>query len=372
VAVRILFAGGGTGGHVYPALAVAKYLKRSRPDFEALFLGSRSGLEGGIVPGEGFPIRLVASRGFRRLGLAGRLRFFLSLARGLVEAAVVVRRWRPDLVLATGGHASLAGGLAAILCRRTLVVQEQNRIPGLATRLLGRLARRVYVGFPGTERAFRHPERVRFLGNPVRAELLGPHAPLAETGPGVPVVLVLGGSRGARSLNAAVAEAIPRVAERRRVTWLWQTGGAEHGRLGPQWSESRDVLLREYLTDMGRAYAAASLVVCRAGAMTLAELAVMGKPAVLVPFPGAVDDHQTANARYLVDAGAAVLLPDAELGGERLAQEVLALLDSPGRLEAMAAASRGLARPDATRRLAEELVELAGFRVEREVYVRTG
>ena len=358
--MRVLFAGGGTGGHLYPAIAVARQLRRAQPATECLFLGSRGGLEARIVPQEGFALQTIPSTGFRRLGPLGKLRFFWSLVRGLAAALVLVRRFRPDLVVATGGHASLAGGLAAALLGRPLVVQEQNRIPGLAARLLARRARRVYVGFPGTEQAFAHPERVRCLGNPVREDLLQQSATPAGLPSGVPVLLVLGGSRGARSLNRAVGEAIPQLAAERRVLWIWQTGTLDHERIAPAWAGRPDVRVHAYLADVGAAYAAATLVLCRAGAMTLAELTALGKAAILVPFPGAVDDHQTANARSLEEAGAAVLLPDAALSGARLRQEINAILETPGRLEAMAAASRKLGRPEATRTLVEDFLAVAG------------
>ena len=354
--MKVLFAGGGTGGHVYPAIAVARQLRRRVPAAECLFLGSRGGLESRIVPAEGFALRTIASSGFRRLGWLGRVRFFWSLGRGLVAALGLLGRFRPDLVVATGGHASLAGGLAAVAWRRPLVVQEQNRIPGFATRLLARFARRVYVGFPGTEQAFVHPTRVRCLGNPVRDELVGPQAPLAGLPAAVPVVLVLGGSRGARSINRAVAEAIPLVAAERRVVWIWQTGVLDHAEQARRWQGTADVWVRDYLSDVGAAYAAATLLVCRAGAMTLAEITALGKPSILVPFPGAVDDHQTANARTLADAGAAVLVPDAELSGARLQAEIAALLSSDDRLPAMARASRGLGRPGATQAIVEDFL----------------
>jgi UDP-N-acetylglucosamine--N-acetylmuramyl-(pentapeptide) pyrophosphoryl-undecaprenol N-acetylglucosamine transferase len=349
---------------------VAQELRRAVPAVECLFLGSRDGMEAQILPRAGLALHAIPSRGFRRLGLRGRLLFFWSLVRGLLAASRLVRRWRPDLVVATGGHASLAGGLAAVLWRRTLVVQEQNRIPGFATRLLSRPAQRVYAGFPGTERAFAHPERVRCLGNPVRAELGGATPP---SRPGdVPVLLVLGGSRGARSINRAVGEAIPLLAPAHRVRWLWQTGRLDHDALAAAWKRTPGVEVRAYLDDMRAAYAAACLVVCRSGAMTLAEITACGKAAILVPFPGAVDDHQTANARYLVEAGAAVLLPDAELSGVRLAREIGALLVAPERLEAMARRSAALARPDAARALVDDVLALLGHGARGEEHVRAG
>ena len=354
--MKVLFAGGGTGGHLYPAIAMAHELRRAVPGARCLFLGSRGGMESRIVPHEGFELVTIASSGFRRLGLGGRLLFLWSFARGFAAALALVRRFRPDLVVATGGHASLAGGLAAAFWRRPLVVQEQNSIPGLATRLLARVARRVYVGFPGTESRFPDPARVRYLGNPIRDDLLQPRA--ARAAGETPVILVLGGSRGARSINRAVASAIPLVRARATVRWIWQTGSTDFAALAPAWADVPDVELREYVPDVGAAYAAATLLVCRSGAMTLAELSALAKPAILVPFPGAVDDHQTANARTLTDAGAAVLVPDAELSGQRLCDEIGAILLTPGRLESMAAESRKRSRPDATRHLVADFLAL--------------
>ena len=368
--MRVLFAGGGTGGHLYPALAIAKYLRRTRTDFECLFLGTTSGLEGEIVPREGFPLRVIPGSGFRRLGLTARLRFFWTLLRGFFAALVIVRRFAPDVVLASGGYASLAGGLAAVALRRPLCVQEQNSVPGLAARLLGALARQVFVAFPGTEKAFRRPERVHCVGNPVREELLGEVRALDGLPTGQPVVLVLGGSRGARSINRAVEAAVPLLAPRRRVTWLWQTGRLDHEALAPRWAQHPDVRLWDYLSDVGAAYVSATLLVCRAGAMTLAEITALGKPALLVPFPGAVDDHQTANARHLVERGAAVLVPDAELDGARLADEIERLLSAPEALARMAAQSHALGPRDATAHIAGALLQVAGVEPRGEVDVR--
>lgn len=348
--MKVLFAGGGTGGHLYPALAVAEHLRRIHPGTECAFMGSAHGLEARLVPQHGFPLHTIPGSGFRRMGLLGRVRAFADLARGIVAAVGFIRSWRPDVVVATGGYASLAAGIGAALLRRPLVVQEQNSIPGFTNRLLGRLAREVHVAFPGCERYFAKP--VKLTGNPLRDEILRPQAPFADLPPDVPLILVVGGSRGARSINNAVAAAIPLVAQKRRVVWLWQTGDLDHARLAPQWNGAPDVWLRAYIDSMPQALAAASLLVCRAGAMTLAEITALGKAAILVPFPGAVDDHQTANARSLVDAGAAVLVADRDLDGPRLAAEIETLLADPSRLAAMRQASRGLARPRATADLA--------------------
>ncbi|MFQ5599859.1 MAG: undecaprenyldiphospho-muramoylpentapeptide beta-N-acetylglucosaminyltransferase [Candidatus Krumholzibacteriia bacterium] len=370
--MRILFAGGGTGGHLYPALAVAQHLRGVDPHLECLFLGTERGLEREIVPRAGFDLHTIPGSGFRRVGLPGRLRFFWSLARGLVSALALLRRWRPDVVVATGGYASLAGGLAAVLLRRPLVVQEQNRIPGFANRLLGRWARRVYVAFPDTEAFFEDPSRVRVTGNPLRSEILHARERSAEPAYDSPVVLVVGGSRGARSINDAVSQAIPLVAAHLRVHWLWQTGGGDHARVAARWAGDPHVRLHAYLHDMAAAYASASLVVCRSGAMTVSEITALGRPAILVPFPGAVDDHQTANAHYVVGAGAGILVPDAELSGERLAREIRTLLERPGRLEEMSGCSAALARPRAAADIAEDLGLCVRAGTSGVAYVRAG
>jgi len=356
--LKVLFAGGGTGGHLYPALAVAQQLRATRGDFEARFLGSAQGLEAKLVPAHGFALTLIPGSGFRRLGLSGRARALLGLVRGLVAALASVRRERPDVVLATGGYASLATGLAAAVLGRPLVVQEQNSIPGFTNRVLGRLAREVHVAFPAAAARFRGARCVYCTGNPLRPELMRPASPPDGIPAGVPLVLVVGGSRGARSINAAVGDAIPRLAARRRIFWVWQTGELDHAATAPRWRDAPDVRVHAYLHDMAALLQAATLVVCRAGAMTIAELAALGKVAILIPFPGAVDDHQTANARVLADVGAAVLLPDRELTGERLANEVAVLLDDPIRLAAMQERSRGEARPHATEQLAAALVRV--------------
>ena len=359
--MRVLFAGGGTGGHLYPALAIAEHLRSRQQDFEALFLGSARGIEASAVPRAGFELHCIQGSGFRRSGLLSRLKAMFSLLLGLWSALRVVHRFRPHVVVATGGWASLAGGLAAVLLRRPLLVQEQNSVPGFSNRLLGRWAAQVHIAFPGTEAAFAHPERVHLSGNPLRESLLieaSEPTVVSETSPWT--ILVVGGSRGARSINAAVSEAVPLLQASLPLHWLWQTGELDHAALVSQWGAHASVTLCAFLEDIAAAYRSCRLLVCRAGAMTLAEITALGKPAILVPYPGAVDDHQTRNARVLVDAGAAVLLPDADLSGARLAAEITRLLHEPGRLQEMSRQSRALARPAATAQLAAAIGQMSG------------
>lgn len=361
--MRVLFAGGGTGGHLYPALAIAEYLRETGDDFEAMFLGSARGIEASAVPRAGFRLRCIPGSGFRRLGPLGRLKAMCSLMLGLVSALRIVHRFSPQVVVATGGWASLAGGLAAVLLRKPLLVQEQNSVPGFSNRLLGRWAAQVHTAFPGTEQAFAHPERVSVTGNPLRSSLLRQASvPATDDDRAPTTILVVGGSRGARSINNAVSEAIPLLQETLPLHWLWQTGELDHAALASQWAANEAVTLCAFLDDIAAAYGASRLLVCRAGAMTLSEITALGKPAILVPFPGAVDDHQTRNAQVLVQAGAAILVGDADLSGARLAQEISRLLQTPDELEEMSRRSRRLARPAATEHLATAIRELSGVR----------
>jgi len=331
---------------------MAEYLRDTEDGFEAHFLGSARGLEAQVIPKTGFPLHCIPGSGFRRLGVVGRIKALLALCLGVWGALRVVHRFRPDVVVATGGWASLAGGIAAVLMRRPLLVQEQNSIPGFSNRLLGRWATQVHVAFPGSEAAFAHPQRVTVTGNPLRQSLLQATQSTASTS-SPPRVLVVGGSRGARSINRAVAAAIPLLEESGvRPQWLWQTGEADYADLAPRWAEHPEITIQAFLDDIAAAYQQSSLLVCRAGAMTLSEITALAKPAILVPFPGAVDDHQTRNAEVLTKAGAAVLIADADLTGERLATEIARLLGEPQTLQEMSQRARQLARPQATEHLA--------------------
>mgnify|MGYP005840346989 CR=1 FL=1 len=356
-AAPVMILAGGTGGHVYPALAVAEEL-RSR-GVPVVWMGTRRGLEARVVPAAGFDMAWVEVRGLRGKSAAARLAAPLMLVRALAQALAAVARRRPRLVLGMGGYVSGPGALAAWLLRRPLLIHEQNAVAGLTNRLLGRLAAAVLEGFQG---AWPRPGAV-FTGNPVRASIaaLG-RQPAAErtARSGPPRLLVVGGSLGAQALNRSVPAALARLPEQRRPEVRHQAGAStlevareayrEHGVAAT---------VSAYIDDMAGAYAWADLAVCRAGALTVAELATAGLPAVLVPFPHAVDDHQRANAAYLADAGAALLLPEAELSAERLGELLDSLLGEDSRRAEMARAARALGRPDAAARVADLCLEWA-------------
>jgi undecaprenyldiphospho-muramoylpentapeptide beta-N-acetylglucosaminyltransferase len=355
--VFALITGGGTGGHVYPGLALAEALvARGHPRESIHWVGNAGKLEETAVPAAGFTIDLLPGRGLQRRLTAENVSVALKTSQAMGRAMRIVRRRRPAVVVGVGGYASLPTLVAARLQRIPTVVHEQNAAPGLANRIAVRLGARAAVSLPGTPL----PGAV-LTGNPVRAAVVA-----VERRPSVerPLVAVFGGSLGARRINEATAGLYDRWRGRGDVVIRHVSGPAGYDTAVSARAAARrdgdalDYRLVPYEEDMPGLYAETTVAVCRSGATTVAELAAAGVPSVLVPLPGAPGDHQTRNAEALVDAGAAVLVPDAECTGERLAAELEPLLADAGRLDAMAAAARTLARPDAAAQLAE-LVEAA-------------
>jgi UDP-N-acetylglucosamine--N-acetylmuramyl-(pentapeptide) pyrophosphoryl-undecaprenol N-acetylglucosamine transferase len=350
-AAPILIMAGGTGGHVFPALAVARAL-RGRNE-SVVWLGSPQGLEARLVPQEGIALETIRVSGLRRKGAAAWLAAPWRLAVALADALRVVRRRRPKVVLGMGGFASGPGGIAAWLLRRPLVIHEQNAVAGLTNRLLAGLAREVLEAFPGSFSAGRP---VRVTGNPVRAEIsaLPPPRERLAGRSGALHLLVLGGSQGARVLNENVPAALALVPAASRPEIWHQAGEATLDvARGAYRAAHVGARVDPFIPDMAAAYAWADVVVCRAGALTVAELAAAGLPSVLVPFAGAVDDHQTRNAAVLVGAGAATLVPQAELSPSRLAAEIAPYLQDRQLALERAERARALARPAATNEIAD-------------------
>jgi UDP-N-acetylglucosamine--N-acetylmuramyl-(pentapeptide) pyrophosphoryl-undecaprenol N-acetylglucosamine transferase len=354
-----LIMAGGTGGHVFPALATARVLRRR--GYDVVWLGTQRGIEARLVPAEGIPVEWLSVSGLRGKGLATLLAAPFRLVTALAQALRAVRRHRPDVVLGAGGFASGPGGVAAWLLRRPLVVHEQNAVAGLTNRLLARLADRVLEGFPGS---FGRGVRAERVGNPVRPEIAAVAAPARRYAgrQGRARLLVFGGSQGAARLNAVLPAALAELAPELRPEVLHQTGarGLEETQAAYR-SRGIEADVRAFIDDMAGAYGWADLSVCRSGALTVAELAAAGVPAVLVPFPSAVDDHQTRNAEYAVKAGAAILLPESTLTPMSLAAVLRDLLTAGRpRLLAMAEAARSVAITDADERLADACVAAAG------------
>lgn len=359
----ILIMAGGTGGHVFPALAVAEELRSA--GHPVVWLGTQAGLEARVVPAAGLPMAWVRVRGLRGKGFLHALTAPFMLLGALLQAGGILRRLRPRAVLGMGGFVTGPGGFMAWLLRRPLLIHEQNSIAGLTNRLLAPLATRVMEAFPGSL-----PARLRPLatGNPVRGAITRIAPPAARfAGRAGPMrLLVLGGSLGAQALNDLLPQALARSAAALRPQVRHQAGvrnldsaRASYARAGV----TAEVV--PFIEDMAEAYAWADLVVCRAGALTIAELTAVGVAAILVPYPYAVDDHQTGNARYLVDAGAAMLIPEPELEATTLASVIADFARDPERRLRMAAAARALARTDAARVVAQECLRLAGLDTRR-------
>jgi UDP-N-acetylglucosamine--N-acetylmuramyl-(pentapeptide) pyrophosphoryl-undecaprenol N-acetylglucosamine transferase len=362
--LRVVVAGGGTGGHVYPGVAVARELRRRRPEAVVSFAGTSRGFEARLVPREGFPLDLVRASGLNVRGMAGRLRGAALVPLGLFDAWRLLSNRRPDVVVGVGGYSSGPVVLVAALRRVPTLVLEQNVRPGLTNRWLSRWVDAAAVTYAETQPFF--GAKAFLSGNPVRSEFtagsgssLGAGAHEADPRAGV---LVSGGSQGSHAINVAMVEAAPELAAARPgVRVVHQTGerdldmvraGYRHAGLSAE--------VEPFLDDMGRRIGEADLMVCRAGATTLAELAAAGKPAILVPLPTAADDHQTQNAEVVVRAGAAEMLRESDLTGAQLARRVLALSADAEKRRRMAEAARGLARPDAARVIVDRVLELAG------------
>ena len=350
---RIMIMAGGTGGHVFPALAVAQEL-RAR-GWEVKWMGTPDSFESRTVPAAGFDLETVQAHRLRGQGAAGLLLAPFRLLHAVGQAWRVLRRVRPDVVLGMGGFVTAPGGIASWLRHTPLVIHEQNTIPGMANRLLSHLARRVLEAFPGS---FPPGTGAVVTGNPVRREILEVEAPetrMAGRGE-TRRILVLGGSLGAQALNEIVPLALGSLDLPLEIRHQAGRGKAETAH-DIYAEHGLDARVSEFIDDMAEAYSWADLVICRAGALTVSELAAVGVGAILVPYPHAVDDHQAANARYLVEGGAARLMPQSEMDAPRLGAMLQSLLgDREGLLE-MARAARRLGRPGATRQVADHCVE---------------
>lgn len=349
----ILIMAGGTGGHIYPGLAVADALRAQ--GWNVVWLGAPNSMEAELVPRHGYPVAWVNFSGVRGKGVMRLLTLPFTLLRALGQSAAAIFRHRPDVVLGMGGYITLPGGLMSAILRHPLVIHEQNSIAGMSNKVLARMATRVLSGFPDVLKG------TQWCGNPVRVDIAALPEPQARytARNGKFNVLVVGGSLGAQALNEALPKALAMMSEQERPNVIHQTG-KKHFESVQQLYKQAGVKadIRAFLDDMANQYAQADLVICRAGALTIAELAAAGVASVLIPFPFAVDDHQTYNARFLSEHGAALLLPQKELNAEKLAQLLRELTRE--KLLAMAQAARSLAKRDATQQVAKVCMELAG------------
>ena len=357
----MVVAGGGTGGHLYPGIAVARELLRRTPDATVTFAGTERGIEARVVPREGFELDVIRSAGLKGKSLAARARGAALIPLGMLDAWGLLSRRQPQVVLGVGGYSSGPVVLAAALRGVPTMVLEQNAIPGLTNRVLARVVRAAGVTYEETLTFFRG--RGFVAGNPVRPEFLQRDEATMDdrSRRTAPRVLILGGSQGAHAINMAMVAAAPKlVQERPDLELVHQTGQRDLEVVRDAYQRA-DLAVRAeaFLDPVAPEMMSADLIVCRAGATTLAELAAAGKPAVLIPFPAATDDHQRKNARVLAAAGAAEMVEERELPGGRLPEAVLSLLRDRDRLSSMSRAMRQFAKPDAAARIVDRLLELA-------------
>lgn len=365
MALRIILTTGGTGGHIFPALAVAEALRRARPDIELLFIGGLYGPEKELAEKAnlafvGLPVRGLVGRGMKAISALA------AMSTGIGQAMRVVRAFRPHAVMGFGGYAAFAAVFAAWLLRCPCALHEQNAIPGAANKLLGKLVRRICLSWPQPKNdASFPPERCALTGNPIRSGIvaLGKRESVDEEG----ALLVMGGSQGAKAINSLVARMLPEL-RAAGIRILHQTGKNDYDTVRQAYLdagctvEETDAMVKPFLYDMVKAYASTRLALCRAGATTMAELAATGTPALFVPFPQAAHDHQTANARAMEQAGGGILLPQEKaeslLDEGKLARLVIDLFHDRTRLTAMRQGALSLAHPEAADNVARELLSL--------------
>lgn len=369
MSVKILFAGGGTGGHLYSGIAVAREAERLAPGTEIVFVGTEKGIEAKVLPKEGYRLVFMKVSGIKGRGLLGAITGALKVPGALASSLSMLRREKPGAVVGIGGYASGPTVMAAAVAGYPTAIVEQNVIPGFTNKLLARAVRRIYA--PMDEAVARFPagrSKIKVTGNPIRRAVVDEAlAKAAAPAAGAALnLLVFGGSLGAKRINQAMVDALPLLREvRGGIHVVHQTGEKDFEATSAAYAKaglSADV--RPYLHDMGAQYAKADVVLCRAGASTISELLAIGKPAVLVPYPHAIYNHQELNARALEARGAARWIADADLTGERLAAAIASLANDPAARSSLSASARALGKPDAATEIATEILSMAGLKPE--------
>lgn len=359
----ILITAGGTGGHVYPGLAVARALQAQ--DIPVVWLGTAKGLEARVIPEAGIEMVYLSVNGLRGKGVLTLLGAPFQLVKALFQSLMIMRKVKPTAVLGMGGFVAGPGGLVASLMGKPVVIHEQNAIPGLTNKLLSKVSKKVLEGFPGT---FTNVKNAVGIGNPVRLDIASLTHPIQRLGDrwGRVNVLIFGGSLGAQALNEVVPMALGELPLDKRPVVRHQAGknkDAMTTKIYEQMGVEADIT--PFIEDMAEAYAWADLVICRSGALTVAELAAAGLASIIVPYPYAVDDHQTANAKYLCDSGASVLMPQSDMTKESLSAVLSDLCSDRDKLIEMSVKARKLAKPNATQAVAAICAELAGYEFDQ-------
>jgi UDP-N-acetylglucosamine--N-acetylmuramyl-(pentapeptide) pyrophosphoryl-undecaprenol N-acetylglucosamine transferase len=356
-AAHIVITGGGTGGHLFPGIAIARAFQQRLAGAAILFVGTGRELEQRVVKEAGYRHAVLKVQGLKGMGLFRQLRSLVTLPGALLHAGGILWRFRPAVVIGVGGYAAGPVCLAAWMMRIPVCLQEQNSLPGITNRLLARIARRIYTSFSESQAHF-PAKKIMLAGNPVREEIIALGREKTPRDQGRPfTLLVAGGSQGARNVNTAVIDMLPHIDAPRSLEIIHQSGPGDLERVRQAYAAAGIKACTEaFFSDMDRQYARADLVVCRAGATTVAELTCSGLPAIFIPLPHAADNHQEINARAVVEAGAGKMIREADLSGRVLWQHIRELRDAPGRLEEMAAHARTLGRPEAADTIVADIV----------------
>ncbi len=355
IPLSVIIAGGGTGGHIYPGIAIAQEFRRRDANTQILFVGTAKGLERKIIPREGFNLELIEIAALKRVGFVKRIKSLLLLPKSFLDVRSLIKQVRPDVVIGVGGYASGPVVMMAAMMDVPTLVAEQNALPGFTNRMLARFVKAAAISFEEAREFF--GEKAEITGNPVRSEFFD--VPTRHTGD-VIHVLITGGSQGARAINEAMIGALPLLdEEQERLAFTHQTGENDFYRVRDAYENSGlKAEVKPFIERMVDEFAGADLVISRAGATTVAELAAAGKPAIMIPFPYAADDHQRKNAEAIERAGAGRMILQAELTPERLAKELLWLVRDPQQLGRMAESSKSLGRPDAAKRVVDLAVKI--------------
>jgi UDP-N-acetylglucosamine--N-acetylmuramyl-(pentapeptide) pyrophosphoryl-undecaprenol N-acetylglucosamine transferase len=358
-AIRLMLTGGGTGGHLFPAIATAEAMRQRYPDTEILFVGTSRKMDATSLARYGFRAKSIHCQGLKGKGLLALIQALVLLPVSLVEALWLILWFRPHLVLGVGGYVTGPVVAAARILGRPTLIHEQNSVPGLANRKLGALATRICLSLPGSASFFPAGKTV-LTGNPVRRQILDLAVQPPKTIGDQITILVLGGSLGAHRVNELVVEALTTYRELlpAGVELIHQTGAADEEMVRSAYARAGiKATVAAFFTDMAEVYGKSDVLISRAGATTLAELSVLGKPVLLIPYPFAADDHQYENGRYYGESGGAVVLVERELTGRKLAESLAEILRIPGRLQEMGLAMRSMGRPDATDRIVDCCLE---------------
>lgn len=355
--MKLLIAGGGTGGHLFPAMAIAEEFKARDAKNEVLFVGTKRGIESRLLPKHGWSVRYVMSGGIKGMGLFGMIKGILKMACGAFQSVGIILGFRPSAILGMGGYASVPPVFVGKLMGVPSAIHEQNAVPGVTNRVLGKFVRRVFLSYPESEQFF-PAEKVKVTGNPLRKEIFESLEKRADKdhNEGIFTLLVFGGSRGAKKLNEVISELFCTELKGVDIKLIHQTGEEDYETVKSRYDElGIDATVSTFIDDIAAAYREADLVVCRAGATSISELMAAGKPSILIPYPYAADNHQVANARSVVEGGAAIMILQSDLDAKGLSREIMKMLEKREILKQMAQKAEKMAKRDAARMICDEV-----------------